>query len=462
MEGSEAGGGASAATPVKTKKRKAEDAAKHAAEMTNLFGDSSSDDESEPGRIVPTKAVAEAARPKEAALLTLPKELLALVLPFVGTRPSGLVSVCLVLHLDVHAVASEVVGDATILDHAARCRNLRELQLTNCDEVDLARFPRITTLYVENEYSQIGGEALVIRNGREHPALKDVSLVDVGLVDTGGACLAGLPRRITTLYIDAGEDYVDYSYDGDVQQATYVYYHPAGIHLGNTFPHLEKLTLQGRGEENLVHSPGRTVQKIHIRQCFVEIGPLAVHLAAQGATTRFELPEDFVFTARPCPPGYHRGKCRGVAGNIRGARHIKRVAIVVRLKDPELRKGARGPVGVLFHCRSRVRGVPGMYASSAWETHCDAVDAHDRSLMEASGWAEQRRWLGKPYVRLYLHPPFLPRTMCELVPVGPTHVRLTNGEEMAYTTATEGLLVWVRLMQLGLDRDAICYAEGRV
>ena len=58
-------------------------------------------------------------------------------------------------------------------------------------------------------------------------------------------------------------------------------------------------------------------------------------------------------------------------------------------------------------------------------------------------------------VRYYMHPPFLPRAMCELVPVGTTHVRLVDGQEAPYTTATEGLLVWVRLMQLGLERDAI-------
>ena len=52
--------------------------------------------------------------------------------------------------------------------------------------------------------------------------------------------------------------------------------------------------------------------------------------------------------------------------------------------------------------------------------------------------------------------------MCELVPVGQTHVRLSNGEELPYTTSTEGLLVWVRLMQLGLERDAICYAQTPV
>ena len=103
-----------------------------------------------------------------------------------------------------------------------------------------------------------------------------------------------------------------------------------------------------------------------------------------------------------------------------------------------------------------------MYSTSAWEQHCDAVDAHDRSVMEAPGWAEQHRWAGKPNIRLFLHPPFLPRQMCELVPVGQTHVRLSNGEELPYTTSTEGLLVWVRLMQLGLERDAICYAQTPV
>ena len=98
-----------------------------------------------------------------------------------------------------------------------------------------------------------------------------------------------------------------------------------------------------------------------------------------------------------------------------------------------------------------------MYASSAWEEHCDVVDSRGRSLMEASGWAEQHRWLAKgdANVRYYMHPPFLPRAMCELVPVGTMHVRLVDGQEAPYTTATEGLLVWVRLMQLGLERDAI-------
>jgi hypothetical protein len=82
--------------------------------------------------------------------------------------------------------------------------------------------------------------------------------------------------------------------------------------------------------------------------------------------------------------------------------------------------------------------------------------------METPGWAEQYRWVGKPNIRLYLHPPFLPRTMCELVPVGKSHVRLSNGMELPYTTATEGLLVWVRLMQLGLERDSICYTQTPV
>ena len=77
--------------------------------------------------------------------------------------------------------------------------------------------------------------------------------------------------------------------------------------------------------------------------------------------------------------------------------------------------------------------------------------------MEATGWAEHRRLLNrnKANVRYYLHPPFLPRSMCELVPVGTTHVRLVDGQEAPYTTATEGLLVWVRLMQLGLQRGAV-------
>ena len=96
-----------------------------------------------------------------------------------------------------------------------------------------------------------------------------------------------------------------------------------------------------------------------------------------------------------------------------------------------------------------------MYASSAWEAHCDVVDARGRSL--GTGWAEQHRFLaqGAPNVRYYLHPPFLPRALCELVAVGTTHVRLVDGQEAPYMTATDGLLVWVRLMQLALARDAV-------
>ena len=102
---------------------------------------------------------------------------------------------------------------------------------------------------------------------------------------------------------------------------------------------------------------------------------------------------------------------------------------------------------------------PHMYASTAWECHCQAVDSRGHSLMEATGWAEHRRLLdrNKANARYYLHPPFLPRSMCELVPVGTTHVRLVDGQEAPYTTATEGLLVWVRLMQLALKRDAVRY-----
>ena len=50
---------------------------------------------------------------------------------------------------------------------------------------------------------------------------------------------------------------------------------------------------------------------------------------------------------------------------------------------------------------------PHMYASSAWESHCQAVDSRGHSLMEATGWAEHRRLLdrNKANVRYYLHPP---------------------------------------------------------
>lgn len=97
-----------------------------------------------------------------------------------------------------------------------------------------------------------------------------------------------------------------------------------------------------------------------------------------------------------------------------------------------------------------------MYATSAWEMHCQATDAHGRSVMEKTGWAEQRRLMlhGDPDMQYYLHPPFLPRSMCQLVPTK-GGVRLVDGQVAPYSTSTEGLLVWVRLMQLGLQRGAV-------
>jgi len=43
----------------------------------------------------------------------------------------------------------------------------------------------------------------------------------------------------------------------------------------------------------------------------------------------------------------------------------------------------------------RRRSSPHMYASSAWESHCQAVDSRGHSLMEATGWAEHRRLLDR-------------------------------------------------------------------
>ena len=85
-----------------------------------------------------------------------------------------------------------------------------------------------------------------------------------------------------------------------------------------------------------------------------------------------------------------------------------------------------------------------MYASSAWEEHCDVVDSRGRSLMEASGWAEQHRWLAKggANVRYYMHPPFLPRAMCELVPVGTTHVRLVDGQRTRRPQRASSIAFW--------------------
>lgn len=97
-----------------------------------------------------------------------------------------------------------------------------------------------------------------------------------------------------------------------------------------------------------------------------------------------------------------------------------------------------------------------MYATSAWEMHCQATDAHGHSVMQKTGWAEQHRLMlqGDPQMRYYLHPPFLPRSMCQLVPTK-GGVRLVDGQVAPYSTSTEGLLVWVRLMQLGLQRGVV-------
>ena len=101
-----------------------------------------------------------------------------------------------------------------------------------------------------------------------------------------------------------------------------------------------------------------------------------------------------------------------------------------------------------------------MYATSAWEVHCNAVDGQGRSVMEKRSWAEQHAWMqrGEPSMQFFLHPPFLPQSLCKLVPLGGgARVRLVDGQEAPYSTPTEALLVWVRLMQLGLQRGAVRY-----
>ena len=235
-----------------------------------------------------------------------PAALLREVLALVSAQATELAAACSVLRLDVYAFATAVTQHAAtaadVVAHARRCPLLTHLTLTNCAELDLAHFPNLQSLRVTNGYAAgvveaVGADvALVILNGLEHQKLKDVALED-----TCFECLNDLPLRLTSLYIDGGVDcygrgnYDDYS---------------GGFDLGQMFPDLTQLSLQGRGEENFVHSPGRKLQEVIVWQNFVDIHQLAIDLAGQGATTRFEV--HFADTTRrnlpvgPVPKGFTR------------------------------------------------------------------------------------------------------------------------------------------------------------